>query len=163
MVEAYPLQYPVGWERTKNPQKARFGTTFGKARDGLMKEIRLLGGRFPVITSNLPLKRNGLPYATYKEPEDAGVAVYFELYGQQQCIPCDRWNKIADNMQAIRLTISALRGIGRWGAENMVKASFQGFKALPEHIEMETTQYFTDCATQEELKAKRKKLAGGRP
>jgi DnaJ-domain-containing protein 1 len=96
-----------------------------------MKEIALLGGRLPVLSSNIPLKQNGLPYAGQKEPDDKGVAVYFTLKGQQFCFACDRWDKVGDNIQAIRHTIAALRGIERWGTGDMVQQAFTGFIALP--------------------------------
>jgi hypothetical protein len=96
-----------------------------------MNEIKLLGGRLPVLSSNLSLKRDGLPYAGQKEPEDRGIAVYFTLRNQPFCFACDRWDKTADNVQAIRHTIAALRGIERWGTGDMVQQAFSGFVALP--------------------------------
>ena len=130
-IDAFPLQWPPGKPRTKNPQRSRFDVSFSYARDHLMKEIGLLGGRLPVLSSNIPLKRDGLPYAGQKEPEDRGIAVYFTLRGEQFCFPCDRWDKTADNIQAIRHTIAALRGIERWGTGGMVQQAFTGFIALP--------------------------------
>jgi DnaJ-domain-containing protein 1 len=64
--------------------------------------------------------------------DDEGVAVYFMLDGNQQCIPCDKWSSVKDNVRAIGLTVQALRGLDRWGAKEMVSAAFRGFKALPE-------------------------------
>jgi hypothetical protein len=105
--------------------------TFGAARDGLVHELRLLGARDIVISSNLPLRRDGLPYANKAEPEDTAVAVYFTLDGAERCIPCDRWDRVRDNLRAIALTIAALRGLERWGTHQIVAAAFQGFAALP--------------------------------
>ena len=130
-IEAFPLAWPSGKPRTKNPQRSRFDVNFSYARDHLMKEIGLLGGRLPVLSSNIPLKRDGLPYAGQKEPDDRGIAVYFTHKGQQFCFACDRWDKTADNIQAIRHTIAALRGIERWGTGDMVQQAFTGFVALP--------------------------------
>ena len=45
---------------------------------------------------------------------------------------CDRWKLVEHNVQAIALTIEAMRGMERWGAKHMIKAMFTGFKALPE-------------------------------
>jgi len=58
MIEAYPLQWPVGWKRTiyYKRQRSKFDTTFGKARDNLLNEIRLLGGQNPIISSNIHLR-----------------------------------------------------------------------------------------------------------
>lgn len=136
MIDAYPLQWPAAWPRTKQPQSARFDTTFARARGKLLSELSLLGARDVVISSNIELRRDGLPYANSRQPEDVGIAVYFLLNGEQQCIPSDKWNRIEDNLQAIRKTVEALRGLERWGAKEMVNAAFRGFKALPETIIM---------------------------
>jgi DnaJ-domain-containing protein 1 len=134
MTEAYPLQWPQSWPRTEYPKRAQFGTPFGRARDQLLKELRLLGATGVVISSNFVLRRDGLPYADSREPADKGVAVYFTLNGEQQCVPCDKWSTVKDNLQAVRKTIEALRGLERWGAKEMVNAAFRGFKALPESV-----------------------------
>lgn len=131
MSEAYSLAWPFGKPRNKSPQRSRFDVQFSKARDELMREISMLGGRLPVLSTNIPLKRDGLPYAGQKEPDDRGIAVYFTLKGQQFCFACDRWDKVGDNIQAIRHTIAALRGIERWGTGDMVQQAFTGFIALP--------------------------------
>lgn len=102
------------------------------ARDGLLNEIRLLGGKSIILSTNIPLRNDGLPYARYKMPDDIGVAVYFQLNNQPQVFACDRWKRIEDNMQAIRKTIEALRGIERWGSSEMLNRIYKGFQALPE-------------------------------
>lgn len=135
MTEAYPLSWPFGKPRNNYPSSSRFKVSFASTRDALMREIRALGGTLPVLSTNVELKNNGLPYATQKEPDDRGVAVYFTLKGQQFCFACDRWNKVGDNIQAIRHTIAALRGIERWGTGDMVQQAFTGFIALPSQID----------------------------
>lgn len=131
MADAYPLAWPPGWERTQYPKAARFKTNPGRARDKLVEELRRMKAKNIVISTNVELKADGMPYANRRPPDDPGVAVYFMVDGMQQCIPCDRWDTVADNMQAIRLTVEALRGIERWGSGKMMKAAFAGFKALP--------------------------------
>lgn len=64
-------------------------------------------------------------------PSDPAVVAYFNYRGKNYAIPCDRWQKVEHNIRAIALTIEAMRGMERWGAKNMIKAMFQGFKALP--------------------------------
>lgn len=131
IAEAYPLAWPSGRPRTQRRETARFDVSFAVARDTLMREIALLGGRQPVLSTNVTLRRDGLPYAQQAEPSDPGVAVYFTLSSKQFAFACDRWNKVRDNVQAIRHTIAALRGIERWGTGDMVQAAFTGFAALP--------------------------------
>lgn len=56
---------------------------------------------------------------------------YFAWAEISMAIPCDRWNRIEQNVQAIALTVEAMRGMERWGAKHMIKAMFTGFKELP--------------------------------
>lgn len=134
MIEAYPLYWPPAWPRTKHPDYARFKTSFGRARNQLLRELNLLGATNIVISSNIALRRDGIPYSGQRQPEDTGIAVYFDLNGENQCIPCDKWMHTEDNIHAINLTVAALRGLERWGAKEMVNAAFRGFKALPASI-----------------------------
>ena len=152
-VDAFPLAWPPGKPRNRNPQRSRFSVNFGKMRDDLMREIMLLGGRLPVLSSNMPVKRDGLPYAGQKEPDDKGVAVYFTLKSQQFCFACDRWDKVGDNIQAIRHTIAALRGIERWGTGDMVKQAFDGFLALPSQESPYDVLGVKPDATEEQIEA----------
>jgi hypothetical protein len=96
-----------------------------------MNEIRKLGSKQVVISSNLELRNDGLPRASQRAPTDQGVAVYFNLNGRSQCFPCDRWTTVEHNLWAIAKSIEALRGLERWGAKTMVDAAFRGFQALP--------------------------------
>lgn len=158
MVDAYPLTWPFGWPRTKRKNRARFNTSFANARDSLLRELNLLGAKKIVISSNLALRRDGLPYANQNYAEDPGIAVYFVLREEEQCIPCDKWGKSGDNLHAINKTVEALRGIERWGAKEMVNAAFRGFKALPAPKPEPQIKYFADCVDEDHIKQRFKKL-----
>lgn len=124
MSSAYPLQWPAGWPRTDPMRReaSRFKVTVPQALDGLANEIRLLGARNLIVSSNCTLGD--------MRPKDPGVCAFFEYQGMRAGIPCDRWNKVEDNVHAIAKTIEAMRGIDRWGAKHMLKAAFTGFAAL---------------------------------
>lgn len=132
MIEAFPLHWPAGWNRTIDYRRERgaFKTTFAKARDEVMAEVARMGGRNPVLSSNLQLRRDGLPYAQQARIADPGIAIYFEYKGKPMCFACDRYTTIEANTRAIQLTIAALRGIERWGASDMMERAFTGFAAL---------------------------------
>lgn len=144
-ITAYPLHWPAGKPRTQDPQPSRFGTnswsgqkriTLSRAVRELLSEIHLLGGENEIISSNLKLRLDGLPYASQRIPDDPGIAVYFDLADsnlkyRQVCMACDRWNKQACNVWSIAKSINALRGLERWGGGDMVQAAFTGFVALP--------------------------------
>lgn len=141
MIEAYPLYWPEG--RIRTPQhkreRARFETGFARARDEVVRQIEMMTGRYEwmrreaniIMSTNVALRRDGLPLAGQRAPTDLGVAVYFTYKKRQMCFACDRWDKIEDNMQAIAKTIEALRGVARWGTGDMMEAAFTGFAALP--------------------------------
>lgn len=144
MIESYPLYWPEGRPRTPQHarERARFDMSFSRARDEVTRQVELMTGKYSwmvkeaglIISTNLPLRRDGLPLASAKAPNDPGVAVYFTYKKKQVCFACDRWVKIEDNMQAIAKTIDALRGIARWGTGDMMEAAFRGFAALPETV-----------------------------
>lgn len=130
-VDAYPLHWPQGWPRTATPQRSRFDGSFAKIRDELFREIERLGGQYVVLSTNVALRRDGLPYANQAEPFDGGVAVYFMRRGQQMVFACDKWDRVKDNMRAIQRSIEAIRGLERWGASEMMERAFSAFEALP--------------------------------
>jgi hypothetical protein len=132
MTQAYPLQWPTGRPRTKHPEPSRFQVdSLDKARRNLHLELRRLGAEHVVISTNRPTRNDGEFRAGSKEPDDAGVAVYFTLHGRPLCFACDRWQWMLDNLHAIALTIAALRGIDRWGVGEALDRAFAGFQALP--------------------------------
>lgn len=167
-VEAHPLHWPAGRPRTAphRRERARFDTSMASARHAIVREIERLTGtrRFGdagiVISTNLELRRDGLPYASRKAPDDPGVAVYFNYGGQQRCFACDRWIRIEDNMQAIAKTIEALRGIERWGTGDMLEAAFTGFTALPSpDAEPHWRDVLGPCQTLDEARAAYRRAA----
>ena len=132
--KAYPLTWPSWIPRTPLHKitYSQFKTTEGKAIDELLQELRRIGARNVVISTNVPIRKDGRPYARVPNIQDHGVAVYFTRKGVEQCIACDKYKLIGENVRAIGKTIEAIRGIERWGSSQMVDAAFQGFAALPE-------------------------------
>jgi len=136
--ERYPLTWPSGQPRTPSHRRhdAAFKVDFTRARDELLHSIELLGGRGVVLSSNVALRQDGLPYSNMPEPQDPGVAVYFDrrIGGNDLrpfVIACDTYRKMRWNMRAIGATVEALRSIQRHGASSMLEQAFTGFAALP--------------------------------
>ena len=120
---AYPLAWPPGWPRTLTREKGQFRTTMASALAALQDEVRRLGGRNLLLSSNVSLGS--------ERPLDPGVVAYFQRGEQQVAIPCDRWSLVEHNVKAIANTIESMRAIERWGAKHMVSAMFTGLAALP--------------------------------
>lgn len=138
MIEAYPLKWPEGWARTTSADRRRskFGkwnapVSVSRGISDVLNELKMLKATQVVVSTDMPLRKDGLPLSDRRDPVDPGAAVYFRLDGNDRCFPCDRWDRLGDNLRAIALSIEALRGLDRWGAKTMVDAAFRGFQALP--------------------------------
>lgn len=136
-IEKFPLCWPVSYKRTRYPSRSRFGitTAFGKARDEMFKQVEMLVSYYDrstiILSSNVALRLDGIPYAGMKQPEDKGVALYFKYKDKQVVLCCDKWDKVEHNIWAIAKTVEAMRGIERWGVSDFLEHSFTGFAALP--------------------------------
>jgi hypothetical protein len=134
-ITAYPLQWPVGWERTKRATGSRFGKpSMEKAATEVFKQLRMMGvGNYNVIIStNVKARNDGVPYSNLKQPDDRGVAVYFKRKGKDHVFAADGYNRVEDNLWAIAKSLEALRAIERYGVAQVMDRAFRGFAALPE-------------------------------
>lgn len=138
----FPLEWPIGKARTRNRSSSRFkALAFGKARDDVFRELRnfgTLGARDIVLSTNIPLRIDGLPYSGWRQPDDPGVAVYFSLPGAKHtdsrryyAIACDSYRKVEENMRALVHTLEAMRTIERHGSSQLLEQAMSGFAALP--------------------------------
>ena len=130
-----PLAWPQGWPRSTELKAAPFRShgryiTISAACQRLERELELLGATDPMMSSNLKLSLSGVPYSGQAEPKDRGVAIYFQLDGQDRVLACDRYLSCAGNIAAIANHIDALRRIERYGVGTIAQA-FAGYNALP--------------------------------
>lgn len=156
----YPLQWLPQQPRTKRPARARFGNhSLSNAGYNIENELRLMGAKDCIISTNLQTKLSGGFYANQKI-EDSGVVIYFKLKDKDKAMACDLWDKPEHNLWALQLSISAIRGLERWGGSEFLDGLFTGFKALPapgdETVSKE--RYFADCTNMEYLMLKRARL-----
>lgn len=130
----YPLSWPVGWERTEpnKRQKSQFGnhSIITSSRE-LHNQIRIAGGKNIIISTNLRVRNDGIPYSNQRTPDDPGVAVYFDRKKLPKVFPCDKWKTVEENLWAIVKHIATMRGQERWGVGSLDQA-FAGYAALPD-------------------------------
>ena len=139
MAEHYPLDWPEGWPRTEQRYR-KWSLPGGRVNHGwdatnkrLQKELQLLGAKHIVLSTDMPLRRDGQPYAR-KPParlEDPGAAIYFELNGKALAMAQDEYELLVDNIRSLALAIEHLRGLHRHGGGTMMERAFVGFEALP--------------------------------
>jgi hypothetical protein len=135
-VSAYPLQWPLGIDRTLSHQRTKPAfkeKPWGRSLAALQREVKLLGGTGVTISTNQPLRNDGMPYANYRRIDDPGVSLWFILDGGQVCFPCDRYVTMGLNMRAIAMHLDAMRAMQRWGV-GTARQQFAGYKALPSSI-----------------------------
>lgn len=158
-VDRYPLDWPDGWKRIAPSARTagRFATketVYGSADaqghrnswkrakpisvyeavQRIQYELDRLGVRDgdSIISTNIPVRLDGLPRSGSREPDDPGAAVYWVIKGRDECMAIDRYASVADNLAAIAATLEALRAIERHGGAEILERAFRGFTALPE-------------------------------
>ncbi len=139
--QPYPLEWPIGRPRTESWKRSKSAFTalsFAKTRDDLIAEIRRFGARDVVLSTDVPLRGDGIPMAGLPQPRDPGVAVYFSLSGETSksprryyAIACDGYKKVEENMRALVHTIASMRTIERHGSSQLLEQAMSGFAALP--------------------------------
>ena len=138
---AYPLCWPDNRPRTTDRGRARFGhrhagssglreLTLAEGRERVREELARLKAADVTISTDVPLRRDGLPRSDRKAPADPGAAVWFHVAGAARVLACDQWRTVGDNLAAIAKHIDALRGMERWGVGTIAEA-FEGHRALP--------------------------------
>lgn len=136
---AYPLEWPDGWPRAKSRKDFHpFGSrtyplTFDSARQDLLGELKRLGAKNVVLSTNVPLRSDGMPHASAARTriDDPGVAVYFTLKDRPLAMARDGFANIAANVRSLYLAVEGLRQMERHGGSYMMERAFSGFLALP--------------------------------
>lgn len=136
-ITAYPLQWPLGWERTKSyhVHHSRFKKpSMDSACQEVLDQLRMMGvdRNDVVISTNVPTRLDGFPRSNMSAPSDKGVAVYFVRKKTNHVFAADSFCRVEDNLWAIAKSLEALRAIERYGVTQVMDRAFSGFAALPE-------------------------------
>lgn len=126
---AYPLTWPPMFPRTKVRERGAFKASLHAALDNVTGSLRRFAADSGKKVDGIVMSSNVTLGAS--RPEDPGVAVWFTWDGLGLCIAVDRYLTVEANLQAIHHIIEARRVELRHGTLALVRATFQGFKALP--------------------------------
>ncbi|MGN6293738.1 MAG: J domain-containing protein [Chitinophagaceae bacterium] len=139
MIEAFPLDWPIGYKRTRQRIDSKFKQGMEAAQRFLRDEIKRLGATGLIISSNVPVRKDGGMYTDYmnKRLEDPGVAIFFRYNGKPVTMCCDQYNRVWENIYALGKGIEAIRGMERWGVSEFIERAFTGFTALPSSVPAE--------------------------
>lgn len=179
MTQAYPLAWPVGWRRCTARKRAQFKTgerrpdrTYMSYKDisiaegvkRVVDELSRLGVRRgdAIISTNLKVRLDGLPYSDQREPADPGVAVYWRRKDGEpmKVMAIDRYDRVADNLAAVAATLDAMRAIERHGGGEILERTFTGFEALPPPRGWPEILGIPPNATREQVNEAFRRLAG---
>lgn len=142
----FPLSWPAGWPRTPTASRKyghfhtidytnhrKVDVTVAGGVERVLSSLKRMGvPDFQVIIStNLQLRRDGLPRSDQRAPTDPGAAVYWLDGQEQRRIATDLYDKVEDNLAAIAATLEAMRAIERHGGAQILNRAFAGFTALP--------------------------------
>jgi hypothetical protein len=129
-ISAFPLCWPDTIPRNKGARETgQFKTSLAQALKNVQDSLRKFGNDSRKPITDIVLSSNVTLGAT--RPADPGVAAWFTWEGAQVCIPVDRYSTVEANLQAIYHVVEARRVELRHGTLALVRASMQGFKALP--------------------------------
>ena len=185
-IQAYPLCWPAGWRRT-NPSQQKRGK-FSVRREGkygmrnqdvtvaqgcrrVLDSLQMMG--IPdyqvIVSTNLKVRLDGLPYSNQREPEDVGVAVYWMETQEwnklnnpdpkHNVMAIDLYARLADNLAAVAATLEAMRAIERHGGAAILKRAFQGFQALPSPNDWRHVMGFEETPNWDEVERKYRTLS----
>lgn len=139
--ERYPLAWPAHkprrhWDKrvTGSFSKTLEGgktrkVTIAEAADRCDEEVQRMGGRWPILSTNVELRVNGIPKGGVK-PADPGACLYFDLKGTPYAMACDTYNEVEQNIAAIAAHLKAVQAIERYGVGTTAE-TLQAFTALP--------------------------------
>lgn len=137
MIEAFPLTWPQDWPRTRIRKSSNYKVSLDVALEELLAGLKLMGARAIIVSSNVPLRRDGTMYrGSENRVLDPGIAVYWDAKdGTPKVMACDHWLTVRENVRAMGLTVEGLRLIERCGASQLFDRAFSGFKRLPSGVE----------------------------
>ena len=135
--DRFPLAWPAHRPRTPNLQRRHGQFKSGgkllspaEAMVRVENELERIGGRLPVLSSNLELRLDGRPRGDRSAPADPGVCLYFALKNEPFALACDTYTDAAQNIAALAAHLDATRAITRYGVASAAE-TLQAFSALP--------------------------------
>lgn len=135
--QRYPLHWPEGQPRVPAHERtlSRYEVSQEQAQRELFHELRLMGAKDIILSTNVELRRDGKPYSRRRPPDDPGVALYWTTEsGVEVAIGSDQFRTVRENIRALGKTVECLRGVDRAGCTSILEMAYRGFAQLPAHV-----------------------------
>jgi hypothetical protein len=114
--------WPQGFSRThpddREPYPHGFRVGMREAFRNIVEELERLGAQAIEVETAVdhPDHEPNVPPAG-ADPDDPAVIAYYWHDSQQYAVPCDQWDNLRDNAQAIAKYLNAKRALDRYGVE----------------------------------------------
>jgi len=114
--------WPHGFDRThpdrREPYPHGFRVDVQQAFENILTQLERLGAEAVTVetAADHQTRNPNLPYAD-ADPEDPTVVVRYEKDGRTMVVPCDRWDNLRDNAEAVAKYVDAKRALDRYGIE----------------------------------------------
>lgn len=117
------LEWPPEFERTpeseRRPYPHGFQVSQTDAFQNILSELQKFNNISEIEIETAAPHNSDFPNIPRSSADcnDPGVLVSWKQGEQYYVVPCDQWDNLRDNAQAIYHYLSAKRGINRWGIE----------------------------------------------
>jgi hypothetical protein len=114
--------WPRGFDRThpdrREPYPHGFRVDVQQAFENILTQLERLGAEAVTVetAADHQTRNPNVPYAG-ADPDDPTVVVRYEQDGRTMVVPCDRWDNLRDNAEAVAKYIDAKRALDRYGIE----------------------------------------------
>lgn len=122
------IDWPAGFQRTPANQREPYPNNFRvdtrQAFENVLEELqhrRPTSHRIETAASHLSNRPN-IPHSN-SNPDDPGVVAYYKKGNNQYAVPCDQWDNIRDNAQAIAKYLNAKRSLEFYGVQTVEDSS----------------------------------------
>ncbi|MFB6110149.1 MAG: hypothetical protein ABEJ60_04655 [Halodesulfurarchaeum sp.] len=131
------IDWPPHVPRTPDPERKPYPHGFQVSRteafENVLSELEKLEGATDVRIETAARHRSQRPNVPRADsnPADPGVVAYWTRAEKEYAAPCDAWDNLRDNAQAIYHYLSAKRGMERWGVAVENEFSTQRVEKTP--------------------------------
>lgn len=116
------LDWPAEFDRTgpsdRRPYPHNFEVSARQALRNVVGELEKFEDVSEIRIVMESGSQRGLDITPPTEYNDPGVVAYWKQDGAEYTAPCDEWDTVRDNAQAIYHYLKAKRGMERWGVES---------------------------------------------
>ena len=127
----FPLVWPEQYPRSGATIHTKRFTDFPTSCRNLCRVLNLFAEDTGLAVTNVVISSNVDRQLAWPNPEDAGVALYFDWDGRTFTFACDKFDRPYSNVIGVYYIVQARRTEARLGTLVLTRASMSGLTYLP--------------------------------